>query len=62
LVGVFINLPSKENPKEFTNQRIAAINEGNGFGEVALQDENCKRTATIKADDNIDCYLAFMSN
>ncbi len=37
LVGVYITLPSKDNPKEFNLTKIAEIAEGNGFGEVALQ-------------------------
>jgi hypothetical protein len=40
---------------------VAKIPAGNGFGEIALIEENCKRTATIKAEPN-GCQLAFMSN
>lgn len=57
-VGVFILLPSPEDSKKFELKEVNVLKAGNSFGELALLNDNAKRTATIIAKE--DCILAIM--
>ena len=57
---IFISkLPCDKDMNEFKKVLINIIEQGHGFGEIALLEENNRRTATIKATD-IGCELAFL--
>ncbi|CAD8172121.1 unnamed protein product [Paramecium octaurelia] len=57
-VGVFILLPSPDDSKRFELKEVNILKAGNSFGELALLNDNAKRTATIIAKE--DCMLAVM--
>ncbi|CAD8147584.1 unnamed protein product [Paramecium pentaurelia] len=57
-VGVYILLPSPEDFKKFELKEVNILKAGNSFGELALLNDNAKRTATIIAKE--DCMFAVM--
>ncbi|CAD8097040.1 unnamed protein product [Paramecium sonneborni] len=57
-VGVFILLPSPDDFNRFELKEVNVLKAGNSFGELALLNDNAKRTATIIAKE--DCMLAVM--
>lgn len=57
-VSVNIRLPSPDEPKSFQLKEVNILRAGNSFGELALLNDNAKRTATIISKE--DCIFATM--
>ena len=57
-VGVCIKLPSPDDSKVFELKEVNILRAGNSFGELALLNDNAKRTATIICRE--DCVFAVM--
>ena len=57
-VGINIRLPNLEDPNQFDLKEVNQLRAGASFGELALLNDNAKRTATIIAKE--DCDFAVM--